>query len=174
VKATPDEIRKRFEHLADYLSDVDRGQRAIVDAPVALATLQGDVRELPLPAAAFDIILAGAVLHHLREEVEWRSVLDKLYKALRPGGALWISDLVSHDSEAIEELMRVRYGDYLISLGGEEARDRVFKEIAEQDTPRSLVFQVRLLREVGFDSVEILHKNTCFATFGALKLAPGV
>ena len=65
--------------------------------------------------------------------------------------------------------MKIRYGDYLISLGGPARRDSVFAEIAEQDSPRSLGFQLGLLHDVGFASVEILHKNSCFATFGAIK-----
>ena len=132
-------------------------------------TLQGDVRDVSLPVEGFDVVLAGAVVHHLRDEAEWELVFAKLFRTLRPGGALWISDLVAHDVPVLEELMRERYADFLIALGGVEARDRVFAEIAAQDSPRSLSFQTDLLRKVGFESVEILHKNSCFATFGAFK-----
>jgi tRNA (cmo5U34)-methyltransferase len=31
------------------------------------------------------------------------------------------------------------------------------------------MYQLDLLREVGFSQVEVLHKNACFAAFGALK-----
>ena len=31
------------------------------------------------------------------------------------------------------------------------------------------MFQLDLLRSVGFGSVEVLHKNICFAAFGAMK-----
>src|SRR3954467_8165077 len=37
-----------------------------------ITTIQGDVRAVALPDGAFDIILAAAVLHHLREDREWR------------------------------------------------------------------------------------------------------
>jgi tRNA (cmo5U34)-methyltransferase len=33
-----------------------------------------------------------------------------------------------------------------------------------------VVFQCELLRAVGFRKIDILHKNTCFAAFGAYKL----
>jgi tRNA (cmo5U34)-methyltransferase len=32
------------------------------------------------------------------------------------------------------------------------------------------MFQLDLLRQVGFQQVEILHKNSCFAAFGGIKL----
>jgi tRNA (cmo5U34)-methyltransferase len=40
-----------------------------------------------------------------------------------------------------------------------------------EDTPRSLLFQIDLLREVGFQQIETLHENNCFAAFGAIKSA---
>ena len=32
-----------------------------------------------------------------------------------------------------------------------------------------MLYQADLLREVGFREVEVLHKNGCFAAFGAIK-----
>jgi tRNA (cmo5U34)-methyltransferase len=34
---------------------------------------------------------------------------------------------------------------------------------------RQRFFQIDLLRQVGFAYVEILHKHSCFAAFGAIK-----
>ncbi len=31
------------------------------------------------------------------------------------------------------------------------------------------LFQLDLLRQVGFAQIEVLHKNVCFAAFGAVK-----
>ena len=62
-----------------------------------------------------------------------------------------------------------RYGEYLAALKDAAYRDHVFDYVQKEDTPRSLVFQLDLLREVGFGQVEVLHKNSCFAAFGAIK-----
>jgi len=134
-----------------------------------IKTIQADLRELELGEARFDIILAAAVFHHLRGADEWRSVFSKCYAALRPGGALWIFDLLEHSTSAVQALMWERYGEYLIGLKGETYREQVFAYIEQEDTPRPLMFQIDLLREVGFREVEILHKNSVFAAFGALK-----
>jgi len=45
----------------------------------------------------------------------------------------------------------------------------VFAYIEKEDTPRSLIYQLELLRSTGFRAVEVLHKNSCFAAFGAVK-----
>jgi len=131
--------------------------------------LQGDIREVPMTAASFDIIVAAAVFHHLREEHEWRAVFKKMFSALRPGGSLWISDMIAHSNPQVQAVMWERYGDYLTQHKDAAYRDHVFAYVAREDTPRPLMFQIDLLREVGFREVEILHKNSCFAAFGALK-----
>lgn len=134
-----------------------------------VAAHQADIRDLDLPAGGFDIILAAAVFHHLRGEDEWRAVFAKCHAALRPGGALWIADLIEHSTPSVQTLMWERYGDYLTGLKNSDYRDTVFAYVAREDTPRPLMFQLDLLRSAGFDQVELLHKNSCFAAFGALK-----
>jgi tRNA (cmo5U34)-methyltransferase len=169
-KSTVEEIRARFDHDVERFSNLETGQAATIDAPLAMelivqaaaastpqaqrvldvgcgagnytlkllqlmphldvtlndlsqpmldraqervaaagakniTVLQGDVRELKLGEAQFDIIMAAAVLHHLRGEEEWHAAFAKFYRALRPGGSMWISDLVTHSTEASHALM---------------------------------------------------------------------
>jgi tRNA (cmo5U34)-methyltransferase len=234
TKATPDEIRRRFDTDVDRFSHLETGQTAAMDSPLGLeliaeaaaavtpharsvldigcgagnyslkllgrlpglevtlldlsrpmldraveritagsgrqpAAWHGDIREVPLGEAAFDLVLAAAVLHHLRTDQEWRSVFEKIFRCLRPGGSLWIFDMVEHSIPAVQSAMWERYGRYLEGLQGESYRQHVFDYIAYEDTPRPLLFQLDLLRETGFAQVEILHKNNCFAAFGAVK-----
>ncbi|HSD08772.1 class I SAM-dependent methyltransferase [Flavobacterium sp.] len=132
-------------------------------------TIQGDIRDIPLQNNHFDIILAGAVLHHLREDADWEFVFKKLYDSLTPGGGLWISDLLVQDHEGINQMIWEKYGDYLKQHGGKEYQQKVFDYIEFEDTPRSMVYQLDLMKKVGFSSVEILHKNACFGAFGGIK-----
>jgi tRNA (cmo5U34)-methyltransferase len=234
MKSTVSEIRQRFDADVERFSNLDTGQSATIDAPLAMAliaraaaaatplgrhvldigcgagnytlkmlehlpnldvtlidlsqpmleraeervrkvtagkikAIQGDIREISFPDGGFDIILAAAVLHHLRGEEEWRAVFASLYRTLRPGGSIWMFDMVESSIPAIQQLMRQRYGEYLSQLKDDAYRDHVFAYVEKEDTPRSLLFQVDLLREVGFCDAEILHKNACFAAFGAMK-----
>ena len=135
----------------------------------SITTWQADVREVELGEGTFDIILAAAVLHHLRSEEEWRSVLASFFRALSPGGSLWIFDLVESDIPAVAKLQWERYGEYLRQLKGDAYRQQVLEYIAREDTPRSLGFQLDMLQEVGFAASDVLHRNSCFAAFGAVK-----
>lgn len=131
--------------------------------------LQGDIREVDLNENHFDIILAGAVLHHLRDDKDWETTFEKLFKLLKPGGCLMISDLITQDTELVTEYTWERYGDYLEGLGGKAYRQNVFDYIAKEDSPRSMNYQLDLMKHVGFSKVEILHKNMCFGAFGGIK-----
>jgi tRNA (cmo5U34)-methyltransferase len=234
MKSSVDDIRRRFDADVERFSNLETGQSATVDVPLAMAlvaqaaaattpharhvldvgcgagnytlkllehlpgldvtlidlsrpmldratervggattgavtSIQGDIREIELPNLGFDIVLAAAVLHHLRTDTEWRAVFTALHRALRPGGSAWVFDLVESAIPAVQRLMWARYGEYLTDLKDAAYRDHVFAYVEQEDTPRPLTFQLALLREVGFAQVEVLHKNVCFAAFGAVK-----
>jgi tRNA (cmo5U34)-methyltransferase len=235
-KSTVAEIRQRFDADVERFSNLETGQSATVDAPLALAlvaeaaaattpqarhvldigcgagnytlkllqhlpnldatlvdlsqpmlvramervrsmtggvvqTIQGDIRGIDLPAENFDIVLAAAVLHHLRTDGEWRAVFAAIFRSLRPGGSFWVFDLIESSLPAVQRLMWRRYGDYLAGFKDAAYRDYVFAYVEKEDTPRPLMFQLDLLREVGFSAVDVLHKKVCFAAFGAVKTA---
>lgn len=134
-----------------------------------VTAIHSDMRELDLGEQRFDVIVASAVLHHLRADDEWRSVFQKFFAALKPRGSFWIFDLVESPIPEIQAIHWRRYGEYLTSVGGESYREELFTRILREDTPRSVAFQLDLLREVGFREVEILHKHSCYAAFGAVK-----
>lgn len=233
-KSNPDEIRRRFDADVERFSNLETGQTATMDAPVALeliaraaaavcpqaqslldigcgagnytlkllealplrrvtlvdlsgpmleraaqriraaaaleiTAVQADIRAADFAAGSFDVAVAAATLHHLRGEEEWSGVFGAIHRWLRPGGSLWISDLVEHRPAAVQQVMWDRYGEYLAALKGSAYRDHVFAYIEREDSPRPLVWQLDQLREAGFQAVEVLHKNTCFAAFGAIK-----
>ncbi len=233
-KSAVEEIRQRFDADVERFSNLETGQSATVDAPLAMTliaevaaavtpmatsildvgcgagnytlkllehlpnlnvtlidlskpmldraaerigpitsgrieTIQGDIREVDIGFQQHDIILAASVLHHLRDDLQWRSVFAKFYEALRRGGSMWIFDLIDSSIPEVQSTMRRRCGEYLTQLKDEAYRDHVFAYVEKEDTPQSLMFQLDLLREVGFSQVEVLHKNSCFAAFGARK-----
>ena len=145
------------------------GERVGAATTGAVTTLQGDIRELDLGTERFDIVLAAAVLHHLRTDAEWADVFMRIYRSLRPGGTFWIADLVEHTNPDVQALMWGRYGAYLTGIKDAAYRDHVFAYIEREDTPRPLLFQIDLLRATGFRDVDVLHKNSCFAAFGGRK-----
>jgi len=234
MKSTVDEIRARFDNDVERFSNLQTGQSAAIDAPLALdliaeaaaattpqatrlldvgcgagnytlklleqlprlhvtlldlsqpmldraeeridaagaatiRAIQQDIRDVELADQTFDVIVAAAVLHHLRTDSEWRAVFAKLYCALSPGGSLWIFDVVDSDLPWLHDQVWRRYAAYLEGLKGPAYRDEVLAYVEREDTPRPLVYQLDLLREVGFSAVGVLHKHACYAAFGGVK-----
>lgn len=233
-KSSIEEIRQRFDNDVERFSNLETGQQATIDAPLAMElitqaaathnpdathlldigcgagnntlkllqqinpldcdlvdlsqpmldsakqriaevnkgkirTFQTDFRKVDLPTNHYDIIIAAAVLHHLRNERDWEETFAKIYEITASGGSVWITDMVSHENSEVHLMMWERYGNYLESLGGPEYREKVFLYIDKEDSPRPVTYQLDLLRKVGFKQVDILHKNSCFAAFGAIK-----
>ena len=149
---------------------LDRARERVgAETTGAVRVFHGDFREQPLEEGSYDVVLAAAVLHHLRDDVDWEAAFAKIYRLLRPGGSFWITDLVSHEAPAVHALMWQRYGEYLAGLGGADYRSKVFAYIDEEDSPRPVTYQLDLMRRVGFSKVDLLHKNSCFAAFGGIR-----
>lgn len=234
MKSTIEEIRQRFDSDVERFSNLETGQSATIDAPLAMAliaetaaavtpravdlldvgcgagnyslkllqhvpnlnvtlvdlsrnmldrahqrvqgatsgivtTVQGDIRTISFIAQSYDVILAAAVLHHLRTDDEWRAVFRQFYESLKPRGSIWIFDLIEHTLPEVQKIQWRMYGEYLSAFKDDAYRDHVYAYVEREDTPKPLLFQLDMLREVGFSRVEVLHKHSCFAAFGAIK-----
>ena len=134
-----------------------------------ISLMQGDIREVDIGQEQYDIIVASAVLHHLREEAEWEAVFAKMYQSLRSGGSLWIYDLIEQNIPALNATMHRLHSDYLVRQQDEAYRDMIFGWIEMEDSPRPLMYQLDLMRSVGFRAVDVLHKHSRFAAFGGVK-----
>jgi tRNA (cmo5U34)-methyltransferase len=131
--------------------------------------LQGDIRVVSLKENQYDIILAGAVLHHLRDDGDWETTFNKMYRLLKPGGCLMISDLIAQEIPTINAYTWERYGDYLESIDGKAYKKKVLDYVEKEDSPRSMTYQLELMKKLGFKKTEVLHKNMCFGAFGGIK-----
>ncbi len=160
--ATPP-MRIRFVDISKPM--LERAAERILETGFTgeITTLQEDVRDADLGTP--DIILAAAVLHHLRTPEEWESVFTSLQQT---GASLWVYDMVDAEIRAIRHQQKQRYGDYLMGIKDAAYRDHVFAYIEKEDTPSSLTFQLDLLRKVGFAKIDVLHASTGFAAYAAV------
>ncbi|MEM6751248.1 MAG: class I SAM-dependent methyltransferase [Planctomycetota bacterium] len=153
---------------------LDRARQRVAAAGVPEARiqcLQADIRDAVLGHQAFDVALAAQCLHHLRGDDEWAAVFAKLFAGLEPAGGLWISDSVEHQSPGVRSMMHARWAASLEAQGGADYRDKVVDYVAREDTPRPLVWQLRLMESVGFTRLDVLQTEERFAAFGGAKPA---
>lgn len=134
-----------------------------------VTVLYGDYRELDLGENLYDVITAGTTLHHLRDDEEWELVFSKVYKALKPGGTFWINDIVIGETDEITQMMLDGWVSKLQKQVSSEEVDMYLNRYESEDTPRTLSYQLDLLKQVGFQETFVLHKHFNFAAFGARK-----
>ncbi|QQE12480.1 class I SAM-dependent methyltransferase [Planctomycetota bacterium] len=144
-------------------------QRVRKNTSGQITVLQDDIRDIELANDSYDAIVAAMVFHHLREDEQWDDVFASVYQSLKPGGALWIYDLVEHEKTVLHDHAWLQYSDYLVSFKGESYRDTVFDYIAKEDSPRPLMWQLERLLSAGFSSVDVLHKHSTCSAFCAFK-----
>ena len=156
--------------LSQPMLDKAKERVDVINIGGSCKMIKGDFRKIDVADKSFDIIIATATLHHLRDDADWEDTFAMLYRKLRKGGSIWVFDLITQDSKALQDFIyKIRYGDYLTSLKDEAYRDHVFDYIDKEDSSRSLMYQLDLLRKVGFTNVDVIHKNLCFASFVGVK-----
>ena len=152
---------------ANMLAKAEERVSAIISGKVL--AIQGDYRDIPLEENAYDVITAGTTLHHLREDHEWELVFTKVFKALKKGGTFWINDIVLGETDEIDRMMLDGWLSVLRNQVSQEEIEMYMERYKSEDTPRTLSYQLDLMKKVGFQQTIILHKHFNFAAFGARK-----
>ena len=168
-------ILQKLPHLSCTLVDLskpmlERAQaRVKANGGTVEHILQSAIQTADLKHGAYDIIAAGAVLHHLRTKEEWAAVLQKIYNALAEGGTFFYWDLIRHESAEVEIIHRERYKQYLIGAKDEAYQQKVFADIEREDTPETVTFILTQFLKSGFRDVDVIHKNGTFAALMGKK-----
>ncbi len=135
----------------------------------SVTIVQEDYREVVFEENSYDVITAGTTLHHLREDQEWESVFRNVFLALKPGGTFWINDIVISETNEINQMMLEGWIGELKKHHDNEEIEMYLKRYETEDTPRTLSYQLDLMKQVGFRETIVLHKHFNFAAFGARK-----
>jgi tRNA (cmo5U34)-methyltransferase len=149
-------LERAVEHVGEIISG-------------KVTALQGDYRELDLGENQYDVVTAGTTLHHLRDDDEWKLVFPKVFKALKPGGTFWINDIVIGETDEITQMMLNGWVSLLQKQVSPKEVDLYLGRYESEDTPRTLSYQLDLMKQVGFSKTIVLHKHFNFAAFGAIK-----
>ena len=168
--------------VSSYLPDVDctlvdlsanmlakAKERVSENISGSVTTIQGDYREVVFEENSYDVITAGTTLHHLRETQEWESVFTKVFKALKVGGTFWINDIVLSETDEINQMMLEGWIGEMRKHHDEDEVKMYLNRYESEDTPRTLSYQLELMKQVGFSKTIVLHKHFNFAAFGAIK-----
>jgi arsenite methyltransferase len=75
--------------------------------------LKGYIEDIPLPAASVDVVISNCVINLSTDKPK---VLEEIFRVLRPGGRLGVSDVVAADG--LTEAERAERGSYVGCIAG--------------------------------------------------------
>ena len=89
--------------------------RAAKQGITNIETVEGEIEDLPLPDASFDVVVLSQALHHA---VHPARALAEARRILVPGGRLLVIDLLAHTEEWVrDQLQHVHLGFTEPALG---------------------------------------------------------
>jgi ubiquinone/menaquinone biosynthesis C-methylase UbiE/biotin operon repressor len=89
--------------------------RAAKQGITNIETVEGEIEDLPLPDASFDVVVLSQALHHA---VHPARALVEARRILVPGGRLLVIDLLAHTEEWVrDQLQHVHLGFTEVALG---------------------------------------------------------
>ena len=119
---------------------LDLARRNAAEAGVTNAHfLKGDIESIPLPDASVDVVISNCVVNLSTDKPQ---VLREVFRVLRPGGRVGVTDVVAEDRLTSDE--RAERGSYVGCIAGalssseyeQGLRDAGFSQIAVRFTHR--------------------------------------
>ena len=106
--------------LAESMLVVARRNVESTQLSESISLVLRDCKQLPEPDATYDAVMSNSIVHHIPEP---RRVLAELWRVLKPGGLLFVRDLVRpRTMESLENLVSTYAGD------ANEHQQRMFRE----------------------------------------------
>ncbi len=116
-----------------------------------------------------DVVISNYTLQFIRP-IERENLLRKIYNSLHSNGAFIMSEkLICHDKQLDKEFIDIYY-EFKQQNGYSNTEISKKREALENIlVPYSQEENIRLLKNVGFSSIEVLFRWVNFATFIAIK-----
>jgi ubiquinone/menaquinone biosynthesis C-methylase UbiE len=106
--------------LAEQMLIVARRNLAVANSSESIRLVRCDCKRLDFGDASFDAVISNSIIHHIPEPF---AVLKECWRILRPGGVLFIRDLLRPNDEHELEYLVVTYAGTANQHGQQMFRD---------------------------------------------------
>jgi arsenite methyltransferase len=125
--------------MTDEMLSLARENAAAAGVP-NVEFLRGNIEEIPLPAGSVDVIISNCVINL---SIDKESVFAEMYRVLRAGGRIGISDIVAEDR--LTPAQRAERGDFAGCIAGALSRTEYLQHLESAGFAES---EVTFTREV--------------------------
>ena len=152
--------------LADQLLEAARSRFRHQVGRVELRV--NDIRHLA-ETTRYDLVISSLAIHHL-EHADKRDLFQRIWCALRPGGAFINVDQIQAPTAELRELYWNHWLDMVRQREPDEARIQAsIRRRQTYDRDATLAEQLEWLNAAGFEHVDCVYRHTWLGVFLALK-----
>ncbi len=127
----------------------------------------GDIRKYDYSRKP-DAVISSLVLHHLDKKNK-KLFYQKIFNALPKGGVFYTADFVLSPNKYLSRAYSGQWREFMRkSFSTAQIKDILTKH-KDEDKPAELMFEIDLLRKVGFKDVDVAWKIYSFAVYGGVK-----
>jgi tRNA (cmo5U34)-methyltransferase len=118
----------------------------------------------------FDVVVSSLALHHLETDSDKKKFYAKIYKILNNKGVFFNADVVLASTEYLQKQYIDRWKKYMNrSVSIDEIENKWIPTYEDEDRPAKLIDQLNWLKEIGFESTDVVWKYYNFAVYGGYK-----
>ncbi len=122
------------------------------------------------PAGDFEAVVSVMVMHNIQDKSDRLKTYKKIADYLTDGGTYLTVDIFRGETEQLQDIYMAQWRDFMLNnLPESEVDGKWLKLHKEKDKPLKLSEQIRLLKEAGFSTVDVVHKRLQFAMLFAQK-----
>jgi arsenite methyltransferase len=111
--------------MTDEMLELARTNAAKVNA-TNVEFVKGAIESVPLPDASIDVVISNCVINL---SVDKPAVIAEMFRLLKPGGRIGVSDVVAADHLTVEQ--RAERGSYVGCIAGALSRREYLDELAD-------------------------------------------
>jgi tRNA (cmo5U34)-methyltransferase len=118
----------------------------------------------------YDAVVSSLALHHLVTKEDKLDFYRKIYSCLNTGGVFINADVVLASTDALQERYMEQWKSFMRSnVPKDEVDNKWIPTYYEEDTPISIMEHFDMLKDAGFEIMDVVWKYYNFAVYMAVK-----
>jgi tRNA (cmo5U34)-methyltransferase len=133
-------------------------------------TITADIFNYELNNSTYNAIISSFAIHHARGENIYEKIYKNIYNALTETGIFICCDVIEGGNKDLSSINEADWSIFLENQGFEKDKiDQILSNYHREDSPLSLGNHLKLLKDVGFKTVDVLWKKYNFGIYLGIK-----